>query len=122
METRFKASIVLLILEGSAEKALELLAEHYGVSVPRVRVGLPKGRKKKAFGCYTNRNSTISVLNSDTLKDPFVIVHEFYHHLRTTVDLKHRGTERNADEFAKSFLYAYRLIAARVPGNHGEGT
>jgi hypothetical protein len=97
-------------LNGKVEEALELLAKHYRIDVPRVRVGLPKGRRKNTFGCYTAKNETISVLNSDTLKEPFIILHEFYHHLRTAVDKKHRGTEKNASVFAKEFIKAYKSM------------
>lgn len=108
MQAGFKPLIVWLILDGKTEEALERLAEHYGVSAPKLKVGLPKGRKKRVYGCYTPRNATISVLNSDFLGNPFVVLHEFYHHLRThSVDKQHRGTEKNADKFAKEFLEAY---------------
>jgi hypothetical protein len=110
LEQRFKALVVWLILDGKAERALELLAGHYGVDVPRLRVGLPKGRKKKVFGCYVARSGTICVLNSDMLKEPFVVLHEFYHHLRTAVDMKHRGSERYADGFAREFIEAYKSM------------
>jgi hypothetical protein len=111
LDAEAKARVVQLILDGVAEEALVFLAGEYGVDVPRLRVGLPKGRKRSLVGCYSARDKTISVLNSDVLKQPFVILHEFYHHLRTRVDLKHRGTEKNANEFAHSFLRAYELIA-----------
>ena len=111
LEQRFKALVVGLILNGKAEEALEFLGEHYGVEVPKLKVGLPKGRKKKAFGCYVARNRTICVLNSDVLREPFVVLHEFYHHLRKALDKKHRGTERYADEFAKEFIEAYKSMA-----------
>jgi len=118
LEQEFKALVVWLILNGKAEKALELLAEHYGVEVPRLKVGLPKGRKKKTLGCYNAKNETIFVLNSDTLKEPFIILHEFYHHLRTALDRKHKGTERYADEFSKEFIQAYKSMAAKFLGNN----
>jgi len=111
LEQEFKALIVWLILNGKTERALELLGEHYGVEVPKLKVGLPKGRKKKTLGCYNAKDETISVLNSDTLKEPFIILHEFYHHLRTALDAKHRGTERYADEFSKEFIQAYKSMA-----------
>lgn len=117
MKTEFKAFIVRLILNGKAEKALELLAEHYGVDVPKIKVGLPKGRRKKTLGCYNAKKGTIFVLNSDVLKEPFIVLHEFYHHLRTALDAKHRGTERYADEFAREFIQAYKSMVARVSGN-----
>lgn len=108
MQAEFKPLIVWLILNGKAEEALELLAENYGVNVPKIEVGLPKGHKQHSYGCYTSRNATISVLDSDALGNPFVILHEFYHHLRThSVNKKHKGTEKNANKFATDFLQAY---------------
>ena len=104
-QDNFKPVVVSLILTGKTEEALELLAKKYLVTVPSLKVGLPKGRKIKAYGCYTAKNQTISVLNSDMLANPFVILHEFYHHLRSkAVDKMHRGTEKNADKFAIDFL------------------
>ena len=103
----FKASVVQLILNGKVEEALGLLAEQYKVDLPRIRVGLPSRHRKNTLGCYTTKNQTISVLNSDTLKEPSVVLHEFYHHLRTSIDKKHRGTEKYAGEFAEEFIKAY---------------
>jgi len=106
-EFEFRVSTVQLILNGKVEEALELLSDRYSVGLPRIRVGLPNRHRKNTLGCYTAKNQTISVLNSDTLKDPAVVLHEFYHHLRTSVDKKHRGTEKYAYEFAKEFVQAY---------------
>jgi hypothetical protein len=118
VEDKAKALIVWLILNGETEKALEQLAKQHSVSVPNLEVGLPKKHKKRAAGCYTARNKTISVLNSDTLKNPFIILHEFYHHLRTTVDQKQKGTEKYANEFARDFIEAYRRVVAEALGNN----
>ena len=115
---RFKVSMVWLILNGKVEKALEMLAEHYSVSVPKIKVGLPKGRKKKVLGCYNAKKETIYVVNSDTLKEPFIILHEFYHHLRTALDKKHKGTEKYANEFAEEFIQTYKSTVAKVSGNN----
>ncbi len=107
-----KPLIVSLILNQQAEEALYLLAKEYKVNIPRLKVGLPKGHKKKALGVYQSRNETISVLNSDVLGNPFVILHEFYHHLRSKgVDRHHRGTEKNADRFAVDFLTEFQAVA-----------
>ena len=107
-----KPLIVSLILNRQDEEALSLLGKEYNVNIPRLKVGLPKGHKKKALGVYQSKNETISVLNSDTLGNPFVILHEFYHHLRSkAVDKQHRGTERNADKFAIDFLTEYQAAA-----------
>ncbi|MCL2641907.1 MAG: hypothetical protein FWD52_00085 [Candidatus Bathyarchaeota archaeon] len=101
----FKSGVVLLILEGKPEEALSLLAKQYNVRTPKLRVGLPKGRKALAYGCYTSKTETISVLNSDLLSNPLVILHEFYHHLRCrNVDKIHKGTEKNANKFALDFI------------------
>lgn len=109
-QDNFKPLIVWLILNGKAEEALAHLAKNYKVAIPKLRVGLPKGHKIKAFGCYTSKDQTISILNSDILSNPFVILHEFYHHLRSKgVDKMHRGTEKNADKFAREFIEAYKV-------------
>jgi hypothetical protein len=109
-ELKQKALIVWLIMNGKAEEALERLASHYNVDVPKLKVGLPKRHKKQTLGCYEGKSKIISVVDSDALKNPFVILHEFYHHIRTTVDLKHKGTEKNANEFAKDFVHAFERI------------
>jgi hypothetical protein len=107
-----KPTIVWLILNGKAEEALAILAKNYKVNEPKLKVGLPKGHKIRAYGCYTSKNETISVLNSDAMLNPFVILHEFYHHLRSkAVDKMHRGTEKNADRFALEFIEAYKTAS-----------
>jgi Zn-dependent peptidase ImmA (M78 family) len=112
-QNKYKLLIVWLILNGKTEQALELLSKNYKVNVPQLKVGLPKGHKITAFGCYTSKNETIFVQNSDILVNPFVIIHEFYHHLRSKgADKMHRGTEKNADRFAKDFIEAYRKFAS----------
>ena len=108
-QNNFKTFVVSLILIGKPEEALELLAKDYKVKVPNLKVGLPKGHKITAFGCYTSKTQTISVVNSDVLLNPFVILHEFYHHLRSkSVDGMHKGTERGADKFALKFITEYQ--------------
>lgn len=112
-QDNFKPIVVWLILNGKTEEAIELLSKNYKVTVPELKVGLPKGHKIKAFGCYTNKNQTISVQNSDILVNPFVIIHEFYHHLRSKgADKMHKGTEKNADRFAIDFIEAYKKAAS----------
>jgi hypothetical protein len=108
----FKPAVVWLILNGKTEEALTILSKTYKVNVPQLKVGLPKGHKTIAYGCYTAKTETISVLNSEILCNPFVIIHEFYHHLRSRgVDKMHRGTEKNADKFALEFIKAYKLAS-----------
>lgn len=110
----FKVLIVLLILNGKTEDALEKLATEYGVTVPSLRVGLPKGHKATAYGCYSAQTQTISLLNSDIVTNPFVVLHEFYHHIRSKgVDRMHRGTEGNADKFALDYITQFKLEALK---------
>ena len=108
-----KPLIVWLILNKRTEEALNLLSDHYQVTMPRLKVGLPKGHKKNVFGCYTSKNQTILLLNSEVIGNPFVIIHEFYHHLRTSIGKEHKGTERNANKFANDFIREYQAAAAR---------
>jgi hypothetical protein len=108
LELKFKPLIVWLILNKRTEEALTLLAKNYKVNTPKLKIGLPKGHKKNIFGCYTPKDGTISVLNSDTIGNPFVILHEFYHHMRTAIDKKQKGTEKNADRFANEFIQEYK--------------
>ena len=84
------------------EEALDALCSHYHVQRPLLRIGLPKG-EKKALGCYVHRDRTIYMSSEEYLFDPYVLIHEFYHHLRH-VGGKHRGTERHARDFALGFL------------------
>ena len=102
----FKAKVVQLILAHDAEEALKSLAERYDVDTPGLRVGLPKGQVNVS-GCYVVKKETIYVASSEGLADPFLILHEFYHHLRS-ISGRHRGTERYADMFAREYIDAYR--------------
>jgi hypothetical protein len=110
LHANFKPLIVWLVLNGQTEKALDLLSNDYKVSTPKLKVGLPKRRKARVYGCYTPKDATISVLNSELIQNPFVILHEFYHHIRTQfVDKQHKGTEKNANKFAAEFLREYEI-------------
>ncbi len=114
----FKSTIVLLILNKQTEQALELLSKNYQVDVPSLKIGLPKGHKNKVYGTYSTKNQTICLLNSDMLGNPFVVLHEFYHHLRSkAVDKQHRGTEKNADKFAIDYIKEYQTAAKNFSQN-----
>jgi len=111
-QSNFKIVIVHLILNKQTEEALELLAKNYNVEIPNLKVGLPKGHTRNAYGTYSTKNQTICVLDSDVFGNPFVILHEFYHHLRSkSVDMQHRGTEKNADKFAIEFIKEYQAAS-----------
>ncbi len=113
MQDNFKPLVVWLILNGKAEAALALLAKNYRVNTPKLKIGLPKGCKTNLSGCYTPKDETISLISNDVMEKPFVILHEFYHHLRTSVDKKHRGTEKNANKFAMEFIEAFKSSSAQ---------
>jgi len=105
-EQLFKARVVRLILGKEIEEALEALSNHYRVAVPRLKIGMPKRSGGRA-GCYVSATKTIHVASEERLYDPFVILHEFYHHLRTQSG-KHRGTEKHANKFAQEYISAYQ--------------
>jgi hypothetical protein len=102
---QLKAKIVHLIIGQKTEEALELLSRYHHVPTPKLKVGMPKGDVKHQ-GCYIVRNETIYVANMDNLYNPYIVLHEFYHHLRTKGAI-HRGTEKNADKFAKDYIATY---------------
>ena len=102
----FKARAVWLILDQQPEEALRNLCEYHKIEVPELKVGLPKKHSSVA-GCYVVHQRTIYVADRETLYSPFVILHEFYHHLRSASG-KHRGNEKYADNFAIDFIDAYK--------------
>ncbi len=103
----FRARIVHLIVDGSPERALRLLAKYYGVSEPTLRVGTVK-RHRKVLACYVEKERRIYLSNSSFVTNPFVILHEFYHHLRSSDQGKNRQVEKRADLFAWSFIRDFK--------------
>jgi hypothetical protein len=112
-EEAFKALVVATILDTRTEEAIQLLCKHYRVSVPRLKVGVVEGRTKGVAAVYSLERKEILAAKMEYLYDPFVMIHEFYHHLRS-VSGKHRGTEKQADKFASGFVTAYKQAAAKV--------
>lgn len=103
-EIVLRATAVKKVLEGKTEEAVALLAKFYEIRNPSLKVGLPK-RFKKAKGCYDSRKRLICLRSSEEYKDPFVVLHEFYHHLRNERG-EFSGSEKNANLFAlKSIIY-----------------
>jgi len=105
-EEEFRARVVATILDSRTEEALRLLSEHYRVEALGLGVGVFEGRTKGVAAAYSPRKKQILAAKREFFYDPFVIVHEFYHHLRS-VSGKHRGTEKQADRFALEFVDAY---------------
>jgi len=102
-----KAQIVRMILEKHTEKALEKLSEFYHVTPPQIVVGTIKGKRRTVYALYIPKERKIYALNSDIFFNPFVVLHEYYHHIRSKLGV-HRGSERNANKFAQEFIDAYK--------------
>jgi hypothetical protein len=102
---------VATILDSKPEKAIEMLSEHYSVEQPKLGVGVVKGRSKGVLAVYSVNRKEILAARQEYLYDPFVILHEFYHHLRQFAG-QHRGTEKNADRFALDYIAAYKRVAS----------
>ena len=107
-EYLFKAKIVQMILMKENIEAIKALSFHYGVDIPHLKVGMPKKYSKKV-GCYVSKTKTIHFMNWEYLNNPFVFLHEFYHHLRTQ-GREHRGTEKYANRFAEEFIEAFKTL------------
>jgi hypothetical protein len=105
-----KAKIVYMILNRKTEEALQNLSQFYNISPPEIVVGTIKGKRKSIYAVYVQKESKIYAINSDIFYNPFVVLHEFYHHIRTKGGI-HRGSEKYANMYAKDFVDAYKKIA-----------
>src|ERR671914_2787883 len=104
-----KAKIVHMVLNKKTEEALQYLSKFYDIAPPEIVVGTVKGKRKTVYAVYVQKESKIYVINSDVFYNPFVILHEFYHHIRTRAGV-HRGSEKHANRYAKSFIDSYKKI------------
>jgi hypothetical protein len=112
-DERFKVVIVATILDSKTEEAIHMLCDHYRVAEPKISVGVTEGRTKGVRAVYSQHKKEILAAKREYFYDPFVMIHEFYHHLRS-VSGKHRGTEKQADKFAIDFIQAYNREADKV--------
>ena len=103
IEETLRKTILRNIIDGEIETALELLSKEYNVSTPKYRIGTVKGHRSAA-GCYIERKKTIVFSNSEIMRNPIVVLHEFYHHLISSVTLKGGGTDKNAERYVRRFL------------------
>jgi hypothetical protein len=103
------ARIVQKILNKYTEQALLDLSNLYKVCPPEIIVGTIKGKRKTVYAVYVPNENRIYAMNSDIFYNPFVILHEFYHHLRSRGGV-HRGSEKNANLYAKKFIEAYSKL------------
>jgi hypothetical protein len=107
-----KAKIVYMILNRKTEEALQNLSKFYNITPPEIVVGTIKGKRRSAYAVYVQKEGKIYAINSDIFYNPFVVLHEFYHHIRTKGGI-HRGSEKYANSYAKDFVDAYKKIAGQ---------
>ena len=108
-----KAKIVHMILNRNTEDALQKLSKFYNVTPPEIVVGTIKGKRKTVYAVYVQKERRIYVINSDIFYNPFIVLHEFYHHIRTRAGV-HRGSEKHANMYAKSFIDSYKKIVEKM--------
>ncbi len=108
-----KAKIVSMILNKKTEEALQNLSKFYGMTPPEIVVGTVKGKRKTVYAIYVQKESKIYAINSDVFYNPFIVLHEFYHHMRTRGGI-HRGSEKNANMYARNFINAYNRIIKQM--------
>ena len=108
-----KAKIVHMILNRKTEEALQNLSEFYNVTVPKIVVGTIKGKRRTVYAVYVQKESKIHVINSDIFYNPFIVLHEFYHHIRTRAGV-HRGSEKHANMYAQSFVDSYKRLVEQM--------
>jgi hypothetical protein len=106
-----KAYIVQLIIDKKTEQALESLSRFYKITPPDIVVGTIKGKRRTVYAVYVQRECRIYCINSEIFYNPFIIMHEFYHHLRTTAGV-HKGSEKHANKYARGFIDSYKTITS----------
>ena len=109
---KFKATIVQLILNKQPEEAIDRLSAYYKISPPKLKIGRVKGHHK-SLAVYLSTKKTIFTSNQICLFDPRIILHEYYHHLRSR-EGKHKGNEKYADKFAQDFIAGYNVYIAQA--------
>lgn len=114
-----KAKVVNMILNKKTEEALKNLSQFYKVIPPEITVGTIKGKRKTVYAVYVQRESKIYCINSDVFYNPFIILHEFYHHIRTKGGI-HKGSEKYANTYAKSFIDSYKNIVNQIKSQNNK--
>jgi len=113
LDDTFKTYVVQLIIDKKTELALESLSRFYKIKPPEIVVGTIKGKRRTVYAVYVQRECRIYCINSDIFYNPFIIMHEFYHHLRTTAGV-HRGSEKHANMYARGFIDSYKNIVSNL--------
>ncbi|MGI0018569.1 MAG: hypothetical protein ACREA1_07655 [Nitrosotalea sp.] len=111
-----KAKIVALILDKKTEEALDYLSKFYKVDTPQIVVGTIKKKRRTVYAVYVVQEKKIYALNSEIFYNPFVILHEYYHHIRSKFGT-HRGSEKHANMYAQQFIDSYMSIVEKLNQN-----
>jgi len=111
-----KAKIVALILDRKTEVALDNLSKLYKIDTPEIVVGTIKKKRRTVYAVYVVQEKKIYALNSEIFYNPFVILHEYYHHIRSK-NGTHRGSEKRADMYAQNFIDSYTRIVEKLNRN-----
>lgn len=111
-----KAKIVALILDKKTEQALEQLSKLYHVDTPTITVGTIKKKRRTVYAVYVVREKKIYASNSEIFYNPFVILHEYYHHIRSNLDT-HKGSEKHANMYAQSFIDSFMKFVEKPEQN-----
>ena len=111
-----QARIVQMILTKRTEEALLALSSFYHLEPPKIAVGTVKGKRRTAYAVYVQREKKIYAMDSTIYYNPFVILHEFYHHLRSR-DGSHRGTENLSNAYARGFIESYMAVIKKAVEN-----
>ena len=114
-----KAKVVYLILNKKTEEALQNLSKFYKVAPPEITVGTIKGKRRTIYAVYVQRESKIYCINSDIFYNPFIVLHEFYHHIHTKGGI-HKGSEKYANTYAKSFIDSYKKIVNQIKSQNNK--
>jgi hypothetical protein len=107
-----RAKIVYMILSKETEEALQKLSDFYHISPPEIVVGTIKGKRRTVYAVYVQKERRIYALDSDIFYHPFIVLHEFYHHLRTRGGM-HKGSEKYANIYAQGFIDSYNKIVSK---------
>ena len=116
LDDMVKAQIVALIVDKKTEVALEKLSKLYQVDTPKIVVGTIKKKRRTVYAVYVVQEKKIYALNSEIFYDPFVILHEYYHHIRSKRGT-HRGSEKHANMYAQEFIDSYMKIVEKLNQN-----
>jgi hypothetical protein len=101
------------------EEALQNLSKFYKITPPEIIVGTIKGKRRTVYAVYVQSESKIYCINSEVFYNPFIVLHEFYHHIWKKGGI-HRGSEKHANIYAKSFIDSYTKIVNQIKSQNNK--